>query len=194
MEACIDNIPELAEASLEGLQDWLCHPFAFFGHSLGAVVAFEVARRLRDRAAAQPLRLFVSGRRAPSRHRASENVHLRNDAALVEELRRNGGTDPRALHDPELLAAFLPIIRNDFKAIETYEYTTTVPLACPITALVGNADPQATIDEASAWADHSSQGFDLHVFPGGHFYLESSRAAVINTISATLDKVTAAST
>ena len=193
LEACIDNIPELAEASLEALQGWLSHPFAFFGHSLGAVLAFEVAQRLRYRSGAQPLWLFASGRRAPSRHRASENIHLRDDAALVNELRRGGGTDPAALRDPELLAAFLPIIRNDFKAIETYECVTTVPLACPITALVGNADPQATIDETSAWAVHSSQGFDLRVFPGGHFYLESSRAAVIDTIAATLDKVSAAS-
>jgi pyochelin biosynthetic protein PchC len=184
-EPLIDNIPELADRVYEALGDEGDRPFAFFGHSMGAVVAFEVARRLEQRARTAPVRLFVSGRRAPSRRRRGE-VHLRDDSGLIAELRRVGGTDHRFLGDTELLAAILPVTRNDYRAIETYEWAPGSPLGCPVTALVGDSDPQTTADEASAWAEHSTGGFDLRILPGGHFYLDAGRAQVVDAISGAL--------
>jgi pyochelin biosynthetic protein PchC len=196
LEKCIDNIPELADRLYEAMASWTGRPFAFFGHSMGATLAFEVARRFGQRTGAGPLWLFASGRRAPSRRyqgEPGEPVHLRDDVGILAELRRAGGTDQRILADEELRAVILPMTRNDYKAIETYSYDPGPRLDCPITALVGDSDPQVTMDEAAAWSEHSAGGFDLRAFPGGHFYLEARRVDVAATISATLKKAHAAS-
>jgi surfactin synthase thioesterase subunit len=152
---------------------------------MGAVLAFEVARRLRDRVGVEPVRLFVSGRRAPDLRRA-DDVHLRPDHGVLAELRLVSGTDPRILADAELRAAILPVTRNDYRAIETYAWVPGPPLDCPITALVGDADPTTTLDEAAGWQRHSTSGFDLRVLPGGHFYLDANRPAVLDTVAAAL--------
>jgi pyochelin biosynthesis protein PchC len=184
-EECIDNIPEFSDRIFEALNPWTERPFAFFGHSMGAILAFEVARRFEATMDTAPLRLFASGRRAPSRQR-SDNIHQRDDRGLIAELRRVGATDERVLADEELLATILRVIRADYRAIETYSCPPGAVVACPVTALVGDADPQATIDEASAWSEHCTGEFDLRVFPGGHFYLDSCRTQVAHLLSTSL--------
>src|SRR5262249_26240536 len=154
------------------------------GHSMGAILAFEIARRLRERTEITPLRLFVSGRRAPSRSR-QEDIHLRDDHGLIAELRRSGGTHQTLLADQELLATILPSTRSDYRATETYRYVPGPLLDCPITALVGDKDEKTSIDEASAWSDHTCAEFNLHAFPGGHFYLQDCRSEVAKTIVST---------
>ncbi|WP_308439247.1 thioesterase II family protein [Streptomyces sulfonofaciens] len=191
LEPLVDDIAELADRVHEALRGTLAdgdgRPFAFLGHSMGAVVAFEVAQRLKQRDGTVPAHLFASGRRAPSRRRdLADAVHKRDDAGVVRELRTVGATDPRFLGDPELLAAILPVTRNDYRAIETYAWTAGPALDCPITALVGDRDPQTTTDEASAWAEHTTGEFDLRVFPGGHFFLDAHRAEVAELISGAL--------
>lgn len=188
LEPCIDNVPELADAIHDALKTRMNGSYAFFGHSMGAVLAFEVARRL-ERDGRGPARLFVSGWRAPSRHR-DEDVHRRGDAGVVAELRLVGGTDPRFLEDPELLRIVLPTVRSDYQAIETYVYSPGPPLNCGITAMVGDSDPKATVDETAAWAEHCAGEFELRVFPGDHFYLDTCRPGVIDTIAASLNRVT----
>jgi len=185
-EGFIDNIAELADRISVALLSDVPAPFAFFGHSMGAVLAFEVARRLRDRSAVEPVALFLSGRRAPDRRRTDDDVHRRPDEGLLAELRRVAGTDPRVLADPELRAALLPVTRNDYRAIETYRYEPGPPLDVPITVLIGDADPTSTVAEAAGWQAYTTAAFDLRVFPGGHFYLDSARAAVAGTITESL--------
>ncbi|MFF3641034.1 thioesterase II family protein [Streptomyces sp. NPDC002564] len=184
-EPLIDDVPELADLITRALAPFDDRPLAFFGHSMGAVLAFEVARRLRDGAGKQPCRLFVSGRRAPSRFRPG-TVHLLDDAALAQELRRAGGTDPMFLDDPELLAEILPVVRNDYRAVELYRWTPSPPLTCPVTALVGDRDAQAATADVEAWREHTEGPFDLKVFSGGHFYLNSHQQAVTEVVSKTL--------
>lgn len=188
-ERLIDNIPELAdrihERMHEGVTRGQDRPFAFFGHSMGAAVAFEVAQRLKRGGGASPRWLFASGRRAPTHRRAGE-VHLRDDAGLIDELLRVGGTDQLFLQDEELLAAILPVTRNDYRAIETYAWEGGPELDCPVTALVGEDDPQVTTGEAADWAAHTTGPFELRTFPGGHFYLDAHRAAVLDTVSTAL--------
>jgi surfactin synthase thioesterase subunit len=187
-EPFIDTIPDLADEVTEVLEGWIDRPFALFGHSMGAVLGYEVARRLDGRGGPDPLCLFASGRRAPSRYR-SGTVHLSDDAGVVAELRRVGGTDHRFLGDRELLAAILPATRNDYKAVETYKWAPGPRLACPISVLVGDSDPQTTVDEAAAWAEHSTGAFDIRVFSGGHFYLDAHRTEIAAEISRSLDRI-----
>lgn len=173
-ERCLDDIGELADRIAAELRSWTSGPLALFGHSMGAVLAFEVALRLD----VEPVRLFVSGRRAPSRYR-HERVHLRADEGLVAELRKMSGTASWALGDEELLRLILPAVRSDYRAIETYRCVPGVSVSCPVTVLIGDTDPRVTVDEANAWCEHTTGELDVRVFPGGHFYLVERRQEVL---------------
>ncbi|MBV9143271.1 MAG: thioesterase [Pseudonocardiales bacterium] len=172
-EPLIDNIPVLAEeivARLRTMDDR--RPRAFFGHSMGSIVAFEVARRLHQAGVQGPHALLVSGRRGPAVQRV-ERYHLLADEDFIAELRAIDGTDPSLLADPDLLDMILRVARADYKAIETYECPPNATLPCPIVALVGDADPRARVAEVAAWAGHTTGKFDMKTFPGGHFYLNT---------------------
>ncbi|MFI5980666.1 thioesterase II family protein [Streptomyces sp. NPDC051555] len=182
-EPCADSIEELAHGVVEALAPWLDRPVTLFGHSMGAMVAFEVARLLED-AGTVPLGVITSGRRAPSRTRPQPDlVHLRDDRGLMEEIRQLEGTDARLLEDEELLRMILPAIRGDHRVVETYVYRPGPPLTCPVLSLIGDTDPQVTDDEAASWSEHTTGPFTKTVFPGGHFYLNSQAADVIRLIS-----------
>jgi surfactin synthase thioesterase subunit len=185
-EKPIDNLLVLAERIAEVLRPWLDGPTAFFGHSMGASLAYEVARILERRGETPPLvQLFASGRRAPARLRP-ESVHLRDDHGLVAEIRRLSGTDDGVLNDAELLRMVLPAIRSDYRAIETYRPPAGPVLGCPITAFTGDVDPQVSYEEALAWREHTTGAFDIQVFSGGHFYLADQQEAVLEEISGRL--------
>jgi pyochelin biosynthetic protein PchC len=180
-EPCIQDLVELVDRVVPPLGDALDRPFALFGHSMGATVAYEVARRFEHDLGRPPTMLFVSGRRAPSRKRA-ESVHLRDDDGLVAELQRLSGTDSQFLGDEELLRMIIPAIRGDYRAIETYTHQPGAELSCPIVVLVGDDDPLTTMDEAQDWARHTTGEVDLHKFSGGHFYLAAHRAGVLRIV------------
>lgn len=184
-EKLIRSLTELADSIFAALQPWTDGPFAFFGHSLGAIVAFEVARRFQDRTGQTPLRLVVSGRGAPSR-KLNDRIHLLDDIGIVAELRRLGGTTNPFLDDQEWLEMILPAVRNDYEAIETYVYSPGPPLACPITALTGTSDHRIAVEDVRAWADHCTGDFEFRAFPGGHFFIESQFPDVASTISSAL--------
>ncbi|MFI8263593.1 MULTISPECIES: thioesterase II family protein [unclassified Streptomyces] len=181
LEPSVSDMNELADLVAEQLRPWTDKPLALFGHSMGAMLAFEVARRLESEGV-RPLVLFASGRRAPMRRRGNENVHVRDDEQLIEELKTLSGTDSQILGDPEVLHMILPAIRSDYRAVETYRYQPGPPLATPIVALTGDSDAQVTLDEAEDWAQVTSGGFQLKVYEGGHFYLNAQAAAVIAEI------------
>jgi surfactin synthase thioesterase subunit len=159
----------LAEEITEALAARFTGPIALFGHSMGAAVAFEVARGL-ERLGREPLRLFASGCRAPSLGR-DEDISRLDDAALIAEMAELGGTDPRLLAEEEILRMALPAIRADYTAIVNYRTAEDARVSCPITALTGDDDPRADLASVRAWAKHTSAEFDLRVYPGAHFYL-----------------------
>ena len=165
-EKSIEDIGELADCVFDAIVPWCEGRVTFFGHSMGAILAFEVARRLQRRKGVAPLALIVSGRRGPSAHRV-ETVHRRNDEEILAEIQYLSGTDPRVLADQELVQMILSATRSDYKAIETYRYDPGPKLSCSILALVGDSDPRATIDEVKDWERHTSREFDLQVYPVG---------------------------
>ncbi|MFE9837994.1 thioesterase II family protein [Streptomyces sp. NPDC005551] len=145
-------------------------PYALFGHSMGSLVAFETARLLARQQLPGPQRLFVSGRGAPDAH-GHIPYHLYDDADVLADVRRLGGTDQSMLEDPDVLELVLPALRADYGALGTYSWRPGEPLAAPVTALIGDSDPMVTAQEARTWERHTTGGFGLKVFPGGHFYL-----------------------
>ncbi|MFF7652571.1 thioesterase II family protein [Streptomyces sp. NPDC007983] len=161
----IEGLVEPVAGALAGYGD---RPLVLFGHSMGAIVAYEVARTLQQRGAA-PAALVVSGRRSPTTHRPM-TVHLHDDDRLLAELRSLDGTDESLLADPELLQLVLPAIRNDYRAVGTYTHRPGAALECPLTVFTGTDDPNVTAAEAAAWEDVAAAGTRRRTFPGGHFF------------------------
>jgi surfactin synthase thioesterase subunit len=193
-EPCVDRIPELADRLLDLIADGAGRPLALFGHSMGALLAFELAGLLEREAGIEPAVLFVSGHRAPSQTGSGEHAHLLDDEDLIAVVERLGGSDARVLGDAELRHLLLPAIRSDFKAAETYRPGRTRVLSSPINAMVGDADPMASVQDARAWKQHTTGEFDLRVFPGGHFYLGDRAPEVIQHIADRLDRATSSPT
>ncbi|WP_031079734.1 thioesterase II family protein [Streptomyces sp. NRRL S-118] len=175
--ACV-TIAELADRVHDEIQAWTDRPLVFFGHSMGAVVAYEVVRRMQRQGEHRPIGLIVSGRRAPCLPVPARNIHLRGDAALIDELRRQSGTAAGLLEDPEIVRMILPSLRGDYRAIETYRHQEGDEPACPITAMTGRQDPAATVEQVRAWENHTHAAFELRLFTGGHFYLSDQWDAV----------------
>ncbi|MEV7597123.1 alpha/beta fold hydrolase [Kitasatospora sp. NPDC089797] len=185
-EPCVDSIAVLADRITDELLTLDDRPTLYFGHSMGAVLAFETAWRLEHKGSGQaPRGIVASGRRAPSTSRA-ETVHQRDDEGVLAELRLLDGSDARALADEEILRMAMPAIRADYRAVERYTCEPGRVLRCPITALTGDADPRTTLAEAEAWQDHTTGGFRLEVLPGGHFFLAEQQAAVLREITTEL--------
>ncbi|MGC5010638.1 thioesterase II family protein [Streptosporangium sp. DT93] len=180
---CLTTIDAFADEVFAALEPIMKQPVAFFGHSMGAMIAFEVATRMRERLDTEPGVLMVSGRRAPSRHREEPGVHLRDDDGIVAELKGLSGTDTRVLDDPDVLDMILPAVRGDYTAVETYRYRPRPVLGCPIVALTGDEDPKADLDEVEGWRDHTTGAFRMHTFRGGHFYLVEHGKAVADVIA-----------
>ncbi|MEU4230022.1 alpha/beta fold hydrolase [Nonomuraea sp. NPDC026600] len=163
IRALADQIAAVVTAAAAG------RPVALFGHSMGASVGYEMSLRLQEDGV-DVVRLFASGRRAPSRRR--QGIPGRqDDSSLLAELRTLSGTDSRLLDDADVVQMILPALRADYRAIEAYEWRPGEVPSCPITALVGDADPRVGEDDARAWAGHTTGGFELITFTGGHFYL-----------------------
>lgn len=170
-EPCFEDLRELATAVATALAPRAsasATPFALFGHSMGATVAYEAALLL-EKNGLVAAALYASGRQAPGALR--KPTEPLDDRGLVANLRSMGVTDSRLLEDPDLLELVLPAIRADYKAVRGYRFQDGPNVSCPITALVGEQDEHVSAEDARAWARHTDGPFDLRVFPGGHFYL-----------------------
>jgi medium-chain acyl-[acyl-carrier-protein] hydrolase len=175
-----DLVPPLAEGLLPSLH----RPFALFGHSTGALIAFEFARALRAEHGLSPARLCVSACGAP--HLPPDRpdpIHHLPEQEFIEKLRAFGGVSEAALAEPELRGLILPILRADFQLSETYSCAPDVPLACPISAFGGAQDPFVRPESLEAWRDQTTSAFSLRLFPGGHMFLHTDRRLLLEVLA-----------
>ena len=177
------NLKELVAAAAPALRPYMDRPFAFYGHSMGATVAYELARRLREEGHAGPLHLFVSGCRAPQLADTREFTYNLPEPEFIEELRRLNGTPSEVLDHAELLQLMLPLLRADFAAIQTYAYSEGPQLECPLTAVGGQDDAEVTREHLTPWGDVTTGGFSLQMLPGDHFFLHASQNALLEIIA-----------
>lgn len=176
----LDGVVEQLAAELAPFMD---RPFAFFGHSMGALTAFELTRHLRRAGGPLPERLVVSGRRAPQLPGERVPLHELPEEEFLDELRRLNGTPEEILESRELMELFSPVLRADFAVCETYRYAEEPPLEIPVSALGGLADPDVGREAVEAWREQTRAAFVLRMFPGGHFFLNSNRDAVVRAVS-----------
>ena len=181
-EPAFTNCTELVDAFIPHLLPFVNKPFAFFGHSMGAIIAFEVARRLQQRGL-KPARLFFSGRRAPQIPAREPPTYDLPDAEFTAELRRLNGTPTEVLEHPELMQLMLQIIRADFTVTQTYTYQPGPRLNCPFSVFGGLQDVDVTSHDLEAWCELTTCGCSLRMFDGDHFFIQTAPAAVLKTIS-----------
>ena len=188
-EASFIRVPALVTALCQELLPYLDKPFAFFGHSLGALISFELARKLSHDYQLEPLHLFVSGRGAPQLEDTRPDTHNLPEDEFVKELRRLNGTPAEVLDQPELLQLIIPTLRADFELCETYEHLTSAPLKCAITALGGLYDEDVPRERLEPWREHTSASFSLKMLPGDHFFLHSSESMLLQILALELKVV-----
>ena len=182
-DAKFTDLGSLVEALRPQIIPFLRAPFAFFGHSMGALIEFELARSLRTEGLDGPVHLVVSAFRAPHLPDPHEAIHDLPDADLVLRLRKLGGTPPEVLREPELMELMLPLLRADLSICETYVHQHGEPLDCSLTAFGGAGDPEVSREELEGWQSHFRGPFELHIFPGGHFFLQSAQALVLRILA-----------
>lgn len=188
-EALIDRIEPLVDALTPMLVPYMDRPSAFFGHSMGALIAFEVARRLRRDCGPEPEYLFVSGRPAPQLPDPERRTYDLSEPEFLEELRRLNGTPQEVLEHPELLQLTLPIIRADFALCQNYRYAPGARLDYPIFAFGGVDDQEVSPEQLRAWGDQTTASFSQRMLPGDHFFLISARAVLVKTLSGALKQL-----
>jgi len=183
LEKLFTRMEPLVEAVARELRPLLDKPFAFFGHSMGAAISFEVARLLRREGAALPVHLFVSGRSAPQLHKPQRHAYKLPEAELIEELRRLKGTPAEVLEHPELMQVVLPLVRADFEVIQTYTAAAEPPLDIPLTAFGGLMDDDVSREDLEAWRAQTTRAFSLRMLPGDHFYLTTNQQLLLPLLS-----------
>lgn len=188
-EKPITRLSLLAEELAKDISKKLDLPFVFFGHSMGALVSFELIRELRKNNLPLPKHLFVSARCSPQIPDMNPPIHMLPDDLFMEELQKYAGMANEVLQSQEMIELFLPVLRADFTLIETYVYETQEKLSCPITVFGGYNDKTVNQKELEAWQEQTSDKFKLHMIEGEHFFLYSNESLVPNLIKETIEEM-----
>jgi medium-chain acyl-[acyl-carrier-protein] hydrolase len=172
----------MIEALGPALSPYLNKPFAFFGHSMGALILIEFTRWLRRTGGPMPVHLFVSGRRAPQVPDDTRPSYDLPEPEFIERLRELNGTPHAVLDHPELMQLMVPLLRADFGVCETYQYEREPPFDIPMTVFGGRDDVEVSREKLEPWREHTASSFSLHIFPGDHFFVHSAQNQVIRVI------------
>jgi medium-chain acyl-[acyl-carrier-protein] hydrolase len=189
MDKPFKRMPALVSALTDQLLPLFDKPFALFGHSMGALISFEVARRLQSKHAVEPLHLFVSGLGAPHVPSREHPLHDLPEAELLKALKRLNGTPKELLESDDLMQLLLPTLRADFSVCETYTYRNGSILNCPITAFGGLKDSRLNQKKLEAWRLQTSSSFSIRMFPGDHFFLRTAERLLLQSLSAELKRL-----
>ncbi|HEX7317786.1 MAG TPA: alpha/beta fold hydrolase [Pyrinomonadaceae bacterium] len=181
-EPRFSQIKPLVEAIAEALLPFFDRPFAFFGHSMGAAISYELAQLLRREKASTPIHLFVSGHSAPHLMNRQVITYDLPDDEFVKELRILKGTPEEVFEHPELMALMIPLLRADFEVSETYVGSNQPPLDCPITAFGGVEDQDVPPEKIEGWGAHTNGPFLSHILPGGHFFIHTEQPAIVRAV------------
>ncbi|MFD1433512.1 thioesterase II family protein [Kroppenstedtia eburnea] len=172
----VEELFDLVKPHLDG------SPVAFFGYSMGSILAFELAHKMKDWNEQDPVHLFLAARAAPNRQRNRPNIHHLPDRAFLDEVMKMGGTPEEILKHQELLHLFLPVLRADFKMTETYECPAKkVELHCDLSAL-GGVEDRISREDLLAWSSYTKGNTSVHLFDGSHFFIHEHTEGMIHLI------------
>lgn len=185
-EAAFDDVNDIVADFIDAIDDLSDIPFVLLGHSVGALIAFELTRELARREAVSPECLIASGRSAPQIPYVGPLLHRIDEEALKQELRRIGGTPESFLTDTLAFQAYLPMLRADFSVTERYVYRPGARLSCPVHVFGGQADGLVPLNSIKKWQEQTCSAFSLRYFPGDHFFINTSRHAVVAAVESLL--------
>lgn len=186
LEPPFTDVHALVEAFLPVMARYLDKPFAFFGHSMGGAIAFELSRRLRRACGVEPRHLFISARRAPHLELKGPVIYNLPEPEFREELRQLGGTPAEVLEHPELMQMLVPLLRADISVSQTYRCDTRHSLTCPLTIFGGMRDEYDEHEGLAAWREHTLGPFDLKMFEGDHFFINTAQRSILDAIETAL--------
>lgn len=176
------DLRALAADLVSEIEDVIPPVWAVFGHSMGALLAFELVREVRRRHGTEPSCLIVSGMRSPEKTASMRKYEHLDDAELIEELRRMGGTDAAVFDDPDLWELLGPIMRSDLVMCDHYVFKDDEPLSCPVVAIGSDGDDELDQRLLDGWGEHTSGSFETRMFPGNHFYFLDDPDALARTV------------
>jgi medium-chain acyl-[acyl-carrier-protein] hydrolase len=187
LETPYTAIDPLIDALADGISHLLDKPFAFFGHSMGAVICYELSRKLHREKKRQPVSLIVSARPAPQIVDPEPQSYDLPEPDFIAHLQGLNGTSSEVLAHPKLLTLLLPTLRSDFQLVETYRYLPGPPLPCPITVIGGTNDKEISPDHLARWRELSSGAFQQYMLPGDHFFIHQAESQLISIIAKQLE-------
>ncbi len=178
------RVSSLIENLMEAITPSLDVPYAFWGYSMGSIIAFELARSLKASGYAAPTQLYIAARRAPHVTPRDTPIHALPETAFIEAIQtRYNGIPAAVLQEPDLLALFLPVLRANFELIETHDYQSEDLLDCPVLAFGGLSDPTVNSAEINAWGELTHNTFQYFMFPGDHFFVQNHQPAILQILS-----------
>lgn len=187
-DAPFQQLMPLVKAISTAILPYLHKPFCFFGHSMGAMISFELTRLLQREYALQPVHLFVAGRTAPQITVTEPHTYHLPESEFLESLHDLNGTPKELLANTELMQLMIPLLRADFEVCQTYSYVPGPRLNCPVSVYGGKQDEQVSLEAYEAWKEQTNGPFKLTMFEGDHFFINSNQDLLLQTLSEELDQ------